>query len=318
MVIARGQVGFRSHKLHVGQLIRLSFYTDYGVLSVLNHGDYFIYAGMSNIPGEKLQWFEAPSDLEGFYAMGPAGHAVVEIVAAEETEIQFVACSLDDLLPPCARVIAAHSHEPDLDVLLPSTCFLSTDRGAAVRLTGDAGNASVRIDHRVYNWSAPLPSNGLTQQPFYFARVDGDASADLELAFSGQNAQWQFGTVTGELGRGIIGRGAIYEFIPLDGEPYYPDTGDIDASMILLLIVIIMSIVVACCMCTFVCFMGLLSRGRRFSIASSTSPSPFVLYDQPGAEFIDDGQSSSNDHAKEPEAPPADKEPEWDSPYDTL
>jgi hypothetical protein len=179
VIIASGQVGFRSCKLHVGQLIRLSFYTDYGVLSVLNHGDHVIYVGMSN--GAELQWFEAPSDVDGFYAMGPAGHAIVEIVAVKETEIRFVGCSLDDVAPPCARVAAAHSHEPDLDALLPSTCFLSTDSAAAVRLAGDAANASVRVDDRFYNWSAPLPSDGLTLQ--IACRISGSGSDFESLRF---------------------------------------------------------------------------------------------------------------------------------------
>jgi hypothetical protein len=317
VIISSGQIGFRSCKLHVGQLIRLSFYTNYGVLSVLNHGNHLLYVGLPSSAGSTLHWFEAPVDVDGFYAMGSSDHAAVEIVAAEETEIRFVACSLDEVLPPCARVVAGHSHEPDLDSLLPSTCFLSTDRGTGVRLIGDTGNASVRIDDHIYNSSAQPPFGGVMLQPFYFARVDGDVSADLELAFSGQNAKYQFGMVTKESGRGVIGKETIYEFVALTGEPYYPDGADIAASMLLFMILIIMSIIAAC-MCLFMCLLWFLCPSRRMSITSSNTSSLEVLYDRPAVEVIEDGQLGSHEHEKRPDAPPDDKEPERESPYETL
>jgi uncharacterized spore protein YtfJ len=185
---------------------------------------------------------------------------------------------------------------------------------STLSISGAAGNAAVVIGadkgNRLYNGRS---ASGLSVRPFGFVLVNDDNARHPKIQLYRGDAKYQFDTVTIDSGMGIVGKGAFYPYSQIDGGSNAPGVGEMTRPVAVLIIIITVVMLLAFCICSLVCFLGMVSKMRRG--AANESPPPDALYDE-RVEGENDALSSGTESKPPPDEPCQDPEPP--SPYDSL
>jgi hypothetical protein len=270
--VSPGSPLFEALSIDEGRILLLTITAPHAVLSIQNHGDFFLCFQLS-----AGGWFLADEQTFGFFSFGPSSQTVVEVVALKSAEFLVGCCFLDE----CPEVLAGNSLTYRATAAA-RTCFMATDLASKVAVAGGLQNGTMEIASRgvrsIYDPGSQIPGNFLPAQIFQIVKLSTYRPNDLELQFVEGNAAFRFGRVTNATGPGIVGVSGLFGFVPLSGEPPYPPL-DPDPLAYALLGVVPVSIVLVC-----VGFTSVLSRTVKDGETGGSDNTASTLYDEQSAD----------------------------------